>query len=262
MSKRILVVDDEEHIRRMIRLALETAGYEVGEAEEGNKALELLLDNSTWDLVLLDQKMPGMDGLQVLREINKRGLDTSVIMITAFASIELAVEAMKLGASDFVRKPMTPEILRDAVTAAIAKPRTPLQTTAVTDQAGTDEPAVSLISTITMNGFEIVRPPETDATSDSELAEPGERHFIVKNPRGWQREVVVEIPDEVVAYAERITRRTLPPQNSFWTYRAEHALATYLWNEGHFPDQRLTVGDLTREELDVAARWEREESQK
>ena len=256
MSKRVLIVDDEEHIRRMIRMTLETAGYQVGEAADGSKALEVLRADSKWDVVLLDQKMPGMDGLQVLQQIKDRGLESSVVMITAFASIELAVKAMKLGASDFVRKPMTPEILRDAVTAALAKPRVSIGTKPVAEQTISDEPATSLIHTITMNGFEIVRPSGVNATSDSEAVEPHERHFIVKNPRGWEREVVVEIPEEVVAYAERITRRGLPPENSFWTYRAERALATYLWNEGRFPDERLTVSDLTREELDVAARWE------
>jgi DNA-binding response OmpR family regulator len=259
MIKRILIVDDEGHIRRMIRLALETAGYEVGEAADGQQALEMLPAGSEWDVVLLDQKMPGMDGLDVLRELNKRGLEMPVIMITAFASIELAVEAMKLGASDFVRKPMTPEILRDAVTAALAKARRPRQPATVADQDVSKEEPVPLIHTITMNGFEIVRPTETEATNDSEPVEPRERRFIVKNPRGWQREVIVEIPDEVVAYAERITRRQLPPGNSFWTARAERALATYLWNEGCFPDQRLTVSDLRPEELDVAARWELDE---
>ena len=69
-----------------------------------------------------------------------------------------------------------------------------------------------------------------------------------------------QIPDEVTAYVERITRRQLPPENSFWTYRAERVLATYLWNEGRFPTERLTVRDLTPEELDIAARWERDES--
>ena len=248
MSKRVLIVDDEDHIRKVIRMALETAGYEVGEASDGAKALESLRDNSNWDLVLLDQKMPGMDGLQVLREIKRGGLEISVIMITAFASIELAVEAMKLGASDFVRKPMTPEILRDAVTAALAKPTT-------TPHMSGDERPTSLIQTITMNGFEIVRQPQS---SDSEPVAATERHFIVKNPRGWEREVVVEIPAEIVAYAERMTRRSLPPENSFWTHRAERALATYLWNEGRFPDQRLELSDLTAEELDVAARWQEE----
>lgn len=75
-----------------------------------------------------------------------------------------------------------------------------------------------------------------------------------------EREVVVEIPEEVVAYAERMTRRQLPTENSFWTHRSERVLATHLWNEGRFPDHRLMLSDLTAEELDIAARWGRDET--
>lgn len=256
MNKRILIVDDEEHIRRMMRFTLEAAGYEVGEAPTGTEALDMFGADSTWDVVLLDQRMPGLDGLGVLREINDRGVETSAIMITAYASIELAVDAMKLGATDFVRKPMTPEILRDAVSAALSKKKRRGPTVIETEAPSSEAPARAVIHTITMNGFEILRPTEEE---DLKSTEPSERRFKVKNPRGWEREVIVEIPNDVVAYAERITRRSLPPENSFWTYRAERELATYLWNEGRFPDQRLKLGDLSREELDVAARWERNE---
>lgn len=254
MSKRILVIDDEEHIRRMMRLTLEAAGYTVGEASDGNEAIKLYGDGSRWDGVVLDQRMPGLDGLEVLRRIKESDAHARVVMATAYASIELAVDAMKLGASDFIRKPMTPEILRDAVTAALAESR-PTGPSETAIDAGIPEKPV--IHTITMNGFEILRPSEE---RDDENIEPGERHFIVTNPRGWQREVVVEIADEVMAYAQRITSRQLPPENSFWTYRAERVLATYLWNEGRFPDERLTVRDLSPEELDIAARWEHGES--
>src|SRR4029434_973940 len=106
---------DEERIRRMIRLTLETAGYEVGEAGDGLQGLEAFGDGSAWDAVLLDQKMPGLDGLGTLRRIKERAPGARVVMVTAYASIELAVDAMKLGATDFVRKPTTPEVLRNAV---------------------------------------------------------------------------------------------------------------------------------------------------
>ena len=125
MAQRILIIDDEDHIRQVMRLTLEAAGYEAGEAADGPRGLEAFGDGSTWDAVLLDQKMPGMDGLETLRHIKDRQAGARVIMVTAFASIELAVDAMKLGATDFVRKPMTPEILRNAVTAALAKPLAP-----------------------------------------------------------------------------------------------------------------------------------------
>src|SRR5207302_3112949 len=121
MKERVLIIEDEENIRRMMRLTLEAAGYEVGEAVNGAQGLEVYGDGSSWDVVLLDQRMPGMDGLETLRRIKKRDADARVIIDTAYASIELAVDAMKLGANDFVRKPMTPEILRGAVHAALTK---------------------------------------------------------------------------------------------------------------------------------------------
>src|SRR6059036_91391 len=123
MSQRTLIIDDEAHVRRMMRLTLETAGYEVGEAADGLQGLAAFGNGTTWDVVLLDQKMSGIDGLEVLRRMKERAPTARVIMVTAFASIELAVEAMKLGATDFMRKPMTPEILRSAVAAAIASDR-------------------------------------------------------------------------------------------------------------------------------------------
>ena len=87
MKRRILVIDDEEHIRRVMRMTLETAGYEVGEAADGPRGLEAFADGSAWDAVLLDQKMPGMDGLETLRRLKERRGDARVIMITA-SSIE------------------------------------------------------------------------------------------------------------------------------------------------------------------------------
>src|SRR5882762_7291239 len=121
MPDRVLIIDDEEHIRRMMRLTLEAAGHTVGEAGDGPEGLKLYGDGSGWDGVVLDQRMPGMDGLETLRRIKESNPRARVIMATAYASIELAVDAMKLGASDFVRKPMTPETLRNAVAAALAK---------------------------------------------------------------------------------------------------------------------------------------------
>src|SRR5216684_2205994 len=121
MNKTILIIDDEEHIRQMMRLTLEGAGYAVGEAHDGPDGLSLYGDGSPWDVVVLDQRMPGMDGLETLRRLKVINPRARIVMATAYASIELAVDAMKLGASDFLRKPMTPEALRNAVAAALAK---------------------------------------------------------------------------------------------------------------------------------------------
>ena len=251
MSKRILIIDDEENIRRMIRLTLEAAGYQVDEAGDGERGLESFRDGSAWDAVLLDQKMPGIDGLEVLRRIKEYQPKARVIMVTAFASIELAVEAMKLGATDFVRKPMTPEIVRNAVQAALAKVESPFSTPG--PQSESETPSRPLIDTVTLNGFHISRP--SDVGSD-EQGEPNERRFIVTDPNGGENNVTVRIENESVGYVERMTRRSLPPENSFWTQRAERTVAEYLWNEGRTPTNgRLTVKPLHRDELPMAERW-------
>jgi CheY-like chemotaxis protein len=246
MGKRILIIDDEENIRRVTRLTLEAAGYEIGEAVDGERGLEVFADGSSWDAVLLDQRMPGMDGLETLRHIKDRQPDARVILSTAYASIELAVDAMKLGATDFVRKPMTPEILRNAVTAALAKQCPASVSAAPASREGSAEP---LIQIITMNGFTILE-------SEGARQEPHERRFTVKSPTGGEHEVLVEIDNEAVGYVERMTRRQLPAENSFWTSQAQRLLSDYLWKEGKVPPTRkLTVKDVDRDELPMAARW-------
>jgi DNA-binding response OmpR family regulator len=247
MSKRILIIDDEENIRRVTRITLQTAGYEVGEAADGERGLEAFGDGSGWDAVLLDQRMPGMDGLETLRYIKDRQPEARVIMSTAYASIELAVEAMKLGATDFVRKPMTPEIVRNAVAAALSK-QPPVRE--ATLPAKTEIATEPLFQIITMNGFTIL---------DSEAArhEPNERRFVVKSPTGSEHEVLVQIDEEAVGYVERMIRRKLPPENSFWTTQAQRVLGDYLWKEGKVPPTRkLTIKDVDRDELPIAARWQ------
>ena len=177
MSQRTLIIDDEAHIRRMMRLTLETAGYEVGEAADGPQGLAAFGDGATWDVVLLDQKMPGMDGLEVLRRIKEGAPTARVIMVTAFASIELAVEAMKLGATDFMRKPMTPEILRNTVAAALAKSLGTIPGGQPAAAALPDDPYRAL----TMNGFHIARAFEV---SSQTAGSPGAYQFIVRPPKG------------------------------------------------------------------------------
>ena len=248
MTQRILIIDDEENIRRVTRLTLQAAGYEVGEASDGERGLEALGDGSSWDAVLLDQRMPGMDGLETLRHINERNASTRVIMATAYASIELAVDAMKLGATDFVRKPMTPEILRNAVAAALLKQPRVSEATATSPKE--DSAPAPQIQIITMNGFTILE-------SEDVQQEPNERRFTVKSPNGGEHEVLVQIDDEAIAYVERMTRRELPPENSFWSSQAQRLLSDYLWKEGKVPPtRRLVVKDVDRDDLPIAARWQ------
>jgi DNA-binding response OmpR family regulator len=247
MSRRILIIDDEDNIRRVTRLTLQAAGYEIGETSDGKSGLELFGDGSTWDVVVLDQRMPGMDGLETLRHISERDANARVIMATAYASIDLAVDAMKLGATDFVRKPMTPEILRNAVAAVLARER-PIRP--ARSKAGDQQGVGPAVQIITMNGFTILD--SNDARKD-----PNERRFKVTSPVGTEHEVLVIIDQEAVGYVERMTKRKLPPENSFWTTQAERLLSDYLWREGKVPPTRkLTLRDVDRDELPIAARWQ------
>ncbi|UCD47054.1 MAG: sigma-54-dependent Fis family transcriptional regulator [Deltaproteobacteria bacterium] len=111
MAERILVVDDEESLRDVLKRLLSAEGYHVSHAENGKKALALLA-RERFDYLLCDIRMPVMGGIELLREITSREIPGTVIMMSAFGSVETAVEAMKLGAYDYISKPfMSDEIL-------------------------------------------------------------------------------------------------------------------------------------------------------
>jgi CheY-like chemotaxis protein len=114
-GERILIVEDEENIRRTIQMALESEGYEVGTAPDGIEGLRRFQEPGGWDLVLLDQRMPGMEGVEVLHRIRTIDRSIPVILITAYGSVELAQDVLALGASGFLQKPFTPAELSSVV---------------------------------------------------------------------------------------------------------------------------------------------------
>ncbi len=118
ISKPILIVDDEKNIRLALSQSLETLGVESDTAADGEEALSKLKEKD-FGLILLDIRMPGMDGMEVLRKVREIRPDIRVIMITAYGTIESAVEAMKLGAVDFLQKPFDPEEIRGLVSRVI-----------------------------------------------------------------------------------------------------------------------------------------------
>ncbi|HEX3875698.1 MAG TPA: sigma-54 dependent transcriptional regulator [Bryobacteraceae bacterium] len=116
MKKRILVVEDEEKLRRVIELQLASAGFDVDKAAAAEEGLRVV-DRA--DLVLTDLKLPNMDGLQFLSLIRRQNAQVPVVMMTAFGSVETAVEAMKAGATDFLLKPFSLDHMMQVVYKAL-----------------------------------------------------------------------------------------------------------------------------------------------
>ena len=118
MRQRILVVEDDESLRKVIAFQLREAGYEVDSAAAGQEAQQMLR-RRTYDLVLTDLKMPGLSGMELLGWVREHYPRSQVIVITAFGTVDDAVSAMKLGAFDFITKPVNREALRVAVAKAL-----------------------------------------------------------------------------------------------------------------------------------------------
>src|SRR3989339_487089 len=105
MTHKILVVDDEEIIRESLSFVLKKEGYLVEEAENGKVAYDKIAESS-FDVVITDLEMPGMKGIQLVEEIQKLNIQTSIIIITAYGSLDTAISALRNGASDYILKPI------------------------------------------------------------------------------------------------------------------------------------------------------------
>jgi CheY-like chemotaxis protein len=228
----ILVIDDENNIRLMVRLTLQHNGHVVQTAADGTEGLEKFGDGLEWDLVLLDQRMPGMEGLDVLREIRKRDAQAHVIMATAFGTIDLAVEAMKAGATDFLRKPFTAETLRGAVEAALAPTPSP------------SLPGGGMtFSMTTINGFRLESLPTAVAREGGAL----QFAYMVSSPSGERRRCLVALKPLLLELVKAHTDRdALPGGERFWHALGEESLANYVWQNADFPPgDLLNVEELT-----------------
>ena len=118
MNPKILVIDDDTSLRRVLEYNLQEAGYDVTSAASGEEGLRFFDDVSP-ALVITDMKMPGMSGMQVLEAVKERSPEALVIIITAFGTVDIAVEAMKAGAYDYITKPFNREELRLTVAKAL-----------------------------------------------------------------------------------------------------------------------------------------------
>jgi DNA-binding NtrC family response regulator len=131
----ILIVDDERNLRSTLARALHLERYVTAEAEDGGRALERLAEGDV-DAMLLDLQMPGLDGFQVLEAMAERGIGVPTVVLTAHGTVERAVRAMRLGASDFVEKPPATERLLVALTNALHRSRLEAENRRLAAEAG------------------------------------------------------------------------------------------------------------------------------
>jgi DNA-binding NtrC family response regulator len=120
MTEKVLLVDDEMEFLELMKERLEARGVEVSASSSAEDALEKI-ETDIFDAVILDLQMPGMDGLDALQQIKQRHPEIQVILLTGHATVEKGVEAIKLGAMDFVEKPADLEVLEEKIAKAHKK---------------------------------------------------------------------------------------------------------------------------------------------
>lgn len=119
--KTVLIVDDEENARIGLSCFLTQEGYDVETASDGEEALEVLRNHPQTSLIISDINMPGMNGMSLLREVNRQHPETAIIMVTAYGEVESYIDAMNLGAFEYLHKPVRTEELKTAMRKVLAK---------------------------------------------------------------------------------------------------------------------------------------------
>lgn len=218
----------------MIQLALTHEGHQVESVASGEEGIKAFDDGSKHDLVLVDQRLPGMPGIEVQEVLRKKSPTVKVIMITAFASIDLALDAMHMGASDFLRKPFTTDTLSMAVQAALARPNS-------TAEAVPIHTVCQAFTRTSINGF----------TFTLEIPEHPEEHkhgfsssFKVKQAGMKSTMVTVHLEPVAQEVVRAYTDCEEPPNgDAFWQALCEEALANHLLNNASLPENNILVVD-------------------
>ena len=239
---RILIIDDTKNIRKMVELTLNQAGHEVETAEDGEQGLELFGDGTAWDLALIDQRMPKVEGREVVIEARRRDPMARLVMMTAFASNELASQVLAAGALDFLRKPFSTDVLRGAVEAALAHPRQSVSISESSGEAALPEPeqpghSVARVSW-RINGFSFW--PVTSPQSQAQGLEFG-RVFQVRKPDGELGQCFIGITPHIREQTQREAGRELADDDPIWEELCGRALTNFIWKEAQMPPDVLPV---------------------
>jgi len=120
MSEKVLLVDDEEEFLEIMSERMKARDMEVTTATSAQQALEII-EKESFDAIILDFQMPGMDGMDALKTIKAKKPELQIILLTGYATVEKSVEAMKIGATDFVEKPADMEVLAEKIKSAKAE---------------------------------------------------------------------------------------------------------------------------------------------
>jgi DNA-binding response OmpR family regulator len=251
---RLLIIDDDPQPRHLMRRTLEGVGYDIDAVADGRTGLDLFGDGAGYAVTIVEQQLPRLNGLDVVRQIKAQAPDAAVLMVASFASVERIVDALRLGAIDFLRKPLTAATIRSAVAATIAGKR------AGSVLAEGDPPAIPLperndFGHITVNGFKLVANPAQLVARD-----PMDHQFRVKHfPEGAESSITVTVHADAVDRVKRLTRRVFKPESAYWRVQAERFLFAHLWSEGTVPQiGRLTMREMSREGVEAAATWDQE----
>jgi CheY-like chemotaxis protein len=239
---RILVIDDEDNIRKMVRLALEQVGHVVDEAAGGSSGIAKFIRGEDWDVVILDQRMPGMGGVEVLRYLKERSASVHVVFMTAYGTMDLALDVMEGGAASFLRKPFGVDALRGAVSAAMLN-------LAIVSHRVSSGPVGSRFGLTTLNGFlmEPLRMPVRRKRGEVEQT------IAVREPNGNLTPCVVVLgPPIVASIPGDATPGAGHDNDRMWRGLAEAALAEHLWRTAGIPmGGVLRISDVTPE----LSRW-------
>lgn len=204
---RVLIVDDEENLRQTLARILRTAGCETSEAAQGKEALTLIQHNS-YDLVFLDINLPGMNGIQVLSKIRKIDPDLSVIILTGFGTLETAMEALRLGALDYLLKPYDPAII-------VSRTRVVLSEQMIRTRKRELRAQITALHN-ELQTLEQQHPENTDYAPHTPLAGPAQDRFLkagrlvldLQAQRATLGERVLSLPPAAFDYLKVLARRS------------------------------------------------------
>ena len=253
---RILVIDDTKNIRKMVELTLKSAGHETETADDGEEGLTKFGDGTTWDLTIVDQQMPRLEGREFVKAARQRDSSTRIIMMTAFATIELASEIMQMGAVDFLRKPFSTETLRGAVESALSHPKAivlPSSTeTASTSEAAKPEAAGFVVPRISyrLNGFSFWPLPASSTRSSAPNMEIGTT-FQVREPSGRLSECFVGITEHIRQQAQHDFGGQINDNDHFWEALCGEALSEFFWKQSQTPPAILPVFEIPKKLLEA-----------